>query len=311
MRIILAVGAASLAFVAVSASAAPLTLSGNFLKVGISDAGTFGSNGSVSPGILHDPTGTGTFGVNDYLTPGTPHDGYTLAYNGTSANNDNRSAFSGGFGSTSPTLLVGAAAMGFANAATWTGSNASARITNSYFFNANDQRIKIVTTITALTDLTSVAFARSNDPDPDQNTSGSFTTNNQRGNLLFGIDDFIGAAGPVTGLTIGLLNLTSGFERTTQINGSCCSNIDPFTVLAHSGSDQGLLSFGDHGLNLAYRLGSLGAGDSITLTYAYVFGDKIDIVGGGVPEPSTWAMLIGGFGLVGAAARRRRTSVTA
>ncbi|MCG2842722.1 PEPxxWA-CTERM sorting domain-containing protein [Sandaracinobacter sp. RS1-74] len=28
---------------------------------------------------------------------------------------------------------------------------------------------------------------------------------------------------------------------------------------------------------------------------------------GGVPEPTTWAMLIAGFGLVGAAARRRRT----
>jgi hypothetical protein len=33
---------------------------------------------------------------------------------------------------------------------------------------------------------------------------------------------------------------------------------------------------------------------------------------GGVPEPATWAMLIAGFGLVGATARRRRTtSVTA
>jgi hypothetical protein len=29
-------------------------------------------------------------------------------------------------------------------------------------------------------------------------------------------------------------------------------------------------------------------------------------VGGGVPEPATWAMMISGFGLVGAAARRRR-----
>jgi hypothetical protein len=30
-----------------------------------------------------------------------------------------------------------------------------------------------------------------------------------------------------------------------------------------------------------------------------------------VPEPATWAMLIGGFGMIGAAARRRnRTQVT-
>ena len=32
---------------------------------------------------------------------------------------------------------------------------------------------------------------------------------------------------------------------------------------------------------------------------------------GVVPEPATWAMLIAGFGLVGAAARRRRTAVSA
>lgn len=32
---------------------------------------------------------------------------------------------------------------------------------------------------------------------------------------------------------------------------------------------------------------------------------------GGVPEPGVWAMLVGGFGLVGAAARRRRVTVTA
>ncbi|MCP6473655.1 PEPxxWA-CTERM sorting domain-containing protein, partial [Klebsiella pneumoniae] len=28
---------------------------------------------------------------------------------------------------------------------------------------------------------------------------------------------------------------------------------------------------------------------------------------GGIPEPTTWAMMIGGFGLVGGALRRRRS----
>jgi hypothetical protein len=32
---------------------------------------------------------------------------------------------------------------------------------------------------------------------------------------------------------------------------------------------------------------------------------------GAVPEPANWAMLIAGFGLVGAVARRRRTAVAA
>ena len=37
--------------------------------------------------------------------------------------------------------------------------------------------------------------------------------------------------------------------------------------------------------------------------------DPIGGAGGGVPEPATWAMMIAGFGFIGAAARRRRTKV--
>jgi hypothetical protein len=35
------------------------------------------------------------------------------------------------------------------------------------------------------------------------------------------------------------------------------------------------------------------------------FGGALDLVGGAVPEPASWAMMIAGFGFVGAAARRR------
>jgi hypothetical protein len=95
---------------------------------------------------------------------------------------------------------------------------------------------------------------------------------------------------------------------TPQINFSCCSNINPYDVLGHVGGDAGLSSTGDHGLNLAYDLGTLLDGSSVTLTYAYAVGDKIDDVGnpGGVPEPATWAMMIAGFGMVGGAMRSTR-----
>lgn len=42
----------------------------------------------------------------------------------------------------------------------------------------------------------------------------------------------------------------------------------------------------------------------------FVFSEGINVIAGGVPEPSTWAMLILGFGVVGSAARvRRRASL--
>jgi hypothetical protein len=48
--------------------------------------------------------------------------------------------------------------------------------------------------------------------------------------------------------------------------------------------------------------------------YAYLdgFGAVVPPPGpGGVPEPATWAMLLGGFGLTGAAMRRRRSMAVA
>ncbi len=37
---------------------------------------------------------------------------------------------------------------------------------------------------------------------------------------------------------------------------------------------------------------------------------SVSMISGAVPEPAAWAMMIGGFGLVGASLRRRRTKVT-
>ena len=304
--------AAVTALVGGAASATPLVLSGNYLEVGISDAGTFGSNGNTEPGILHDPTGMRNYGVNDYLTPGSPHNGYSLISDQFGQSTNDNYYAGGSFGSASPTLLTGAAANGYSQAATWSGTNGFTNVTNSYYFNAGDQRIIVKTTITALSDLTNLAFATSVDPDPDVYTYGSYSTDNQRGNSLYGIDDFVSGSGPRTGLTLALVNLdTNGLTHTTQVNYSCCSNISPYDVLNHTGGDAGITSSGDYGLNLAYEIGALGTGKSITLTYAYAVGDHVATTGGsGTPEPATWAMMLVGFGAVGATLRRRATKVT-
>jgi hypothetical protein len=54
------------------------------------------------------------------------------------------------------------------------------------------------------------------------------------------------------------------------------------------------------------------AGDFLAFDY-FTIGDAGQVVNppGGIPEPATWAMLIAGFGLVGAAARRRRAALAA
>lgn len=77
-------------------------------------------------------------------------------------------------------------------------------------------------------------------------------------------------------------------------------------------STAGFLTFAHTGSTLDLQFRASGAGwqggldegfglDSIVLTY-----DGARQTPPGIPEPSTWALLIGGFGLAGAALRRRR-----
>ena len=68
-------------------------LENNWVKAGVNkDAGTFGSGGNTSPGLLFDPTGTGTFNAGfDYLTPGSPFDGFSVKVDGSNYTNNNSS----------------------------------------------------------------------------------------------------------------------------------------------------------------------------------------------------------------------------
>ena len=278
---------------------ASVIFNGDYIGVTINDAGSLAS-------LKHDPTGNATYGVNDYITPGNPHDGFSVTSTETGFLQNRNTGTVNIIGGPS-SVLAGAAALGYDFAATWAGATSFLSVNNSYFYNIGDERIRVISTITALSDLTSLAFARSVDPDPDVNTSGSFDTNNQRGNALFGATDFIGAAGPKTGLTLALVNNSGNtYTHNTLIGTDCCVNVDPNTVLSggiFSNTD-------DSSLNMAWLVGSLSTGNSATIEYFYAVGDRIDVVGdpGAVPEPATWLMMIIGFGLVGAAMRRKQPS---
>ena len=68
---------------------------------------------------------------------------------------------------------------------------------------------------------------------------------------------------------------------------------------------------GSQGNALNNRRVNFDFGGSSASSVTFASGNKafeVDNIAGSVPEPTTWAMLIAGMGMVGAAARRRRSS---
>lgn len=301
-----------------AAHAAPVILTGNYLQVSINDAGHIGQGGA-NPGLIYDRTGTGNFNRNfDYIAPGVPFEAFGVRVGASGPVYSNSNSGSDGIATVAgPTDT----STGATNSATWSGRvNGLFDIAHSYSFLETDQNIRIQTTITALSDLSDVRFARAADPDPDNNElpGSTASTDNVRGAGTLAPTDFVGSVGQVSGQPLGLFS-NSSVTHNTGIVDNCCGVIDPNVYLA--GGDYNS-STGDHGIGLAFRIGALTAGQAITLDYFYVTAGSlrdVEVPGGGsgggggggggggvgkIPVPGTLALL--GLGTVGLAGLRRR-----
>jgi len=255
-----------------AAQAEPIILTGDYIKIGLNDWGTLGYNGTTSPGILYDGTGTGTFNTAyDYLTPGTPLEGFTVTgSSGTTFSKGNNNSAGYGRGIAGTLTNYSAAAYDGAtydNRAVWTGTvDGVFTITNDYFFNADSQKIDIRTTISALTDLTDLAFARQIDPDAQAATGDSSFTNNFRGTEGVPANDLVYAEALASKYVIGLYTNSS----VTHNSAITSWTVDTASYLA--GTDIGN---GDYTIGLGFDIGALLAGQSIVIDYSYIFGTDI------------------------------------
>ncbi len=273
--------AIAISFAASHGLAAPITLQGNYIKIGTNDlSGALGSGGSAPPGILFDGTGQGNFNpAYDYLTPGTAFEGYGISSN---LGDQKRNNAIGMFNTTtnwvtdSFTDYSGVAQGGFTydKRVIWQGTYNDGgngyTLNRDIAFNNNDKRITIRTTITAISNLTNLKFAEFTDPDVQATGGDSSAGNNSLGAGSIPASDLALASATASGYTIGLYS-NSAVTHHAGIDTPLWSTL-PADYLA--GNDDGATP-SDSAIGMGFNIGTLNSGDSITLLYYYVFGTDL------------------------------------
>ena len=277
-----ALAAASALLMGSSAIAAPLTLQGNYVKIGVNDAGTVGSGGAISPGIQYDSTGTATFNpAYDYLTPGNPFEGFavrgkdglTVLFNYYNNNN------SVGGAQITGTLVdysgVSYRGLTYDNRAIWSGSKTEFNIEHDYRFNDNQQFVDINTRLEFLINVPTLYFGRFTDPDARAAAGDSSRTDNTRG-YAGGIPatNVVLSEALVSKYALGLFTGQIGGVN-SGISAGWSTNPEDY----YNGTDGG--PSGDHTIGLGFMFSGINAGDIINVQYAYIFGPSAFAAGSG------------------------------
>lgn len=245
------------------------SLTGDFIKIGVSDFGTIGSKGNVSPGIMYDNTGTRTFNTAyDYLTPGAPFEGFTVKGTAGSTpfsvtnNNSGGGPLTGNLYNYSGIAYAGST---FDNRAVWISTNnANFDLTNDVRFNNTQKFIDITSSLTAKAAMTNLYFARFIDPDARAAAGDSSATTNTLGYSPIPASNVVFSEALASKYALGLYSAASS-DVGTGISSSWST--DPVTYF--SGTNNGN---GDYTIGIGFKVNSMNIGDLVTFKYAYIFG---------------------------------------
>ena len=269
-------------------------LENDYVKAGVNGtAGTLGSGGNTSPGLLYDSTGTGTFNTSyDYLTPGSPFDGFAIKIDGVNTTNNN-----GGSNSWSDAdgLTDGDGTL------TWTGTNAAHSgwsIENIYSLGATDQHIDITTNITAGSAATDVWFSRFIDPDARAAAGDSSATDNVLGYGVIPDSNVAFSEALSSRYALGLYSTDSNVDAGIT---DWDTWGDAYTDSKYTDAEGNTVNYGtgDDTIGLSWYWSGVSAGDILTANYAYIFGpsafDAADAAltagAGGGADVSSWGTL--------------------
>ncbi len=276
----LAIAAALAAAFSGGAFAAATTITNGGLTATIGDNGTFDVSGGLgTPGLSWN-------GV-EFVNWGTPASWFVFNASGTDMTSYSIGptyAFAG-----SSTFGSGPAAATTVAVGGWSFSQV--------VLAASPDKLTVTLNITnntgrAVSGMYSVGF----DPDQDISVGGGFGTTNKI--LATGGASAVSATGSATGATVTLQNDTSAsaFSIFPYINpSSCCAVVSP---VGPAFQGLGFTTVADNSINLIYDLGTVAAGQTVSIGYSYVFAL--------VPEPETYALMLAGLAAVVFGGARRR-----
>jgi hypothetical protein len=239
-------------------------LANDYVTAGVNGtAGTFGSGGNTSPGLLFDSTGTGTFNTSyDYLTPGSPFDGFAVKVDGRNYTNNNGGA---------PAQITndGNGLTDGDGTLSWTGGVSSVfDITNTYSLGATSPFVDITSAITMGVDATDVYFGRFIDPDARAAAGDSSSTDNVLGYGSIPDSNVAFSEALSSRYALGLYSTDSNVDAGITM---WTTDADSYTHNRIDGEGDNT-NTGDNTIGLSWHWTSVSAGDILTASYAYIFG---------------------------------------
>jgi Ca2+-binding RTX toxin-like protein len=285
---------------AATSNASDVFLLGDFLQLGIADAGSLGSQGSAPAGTITSGPNTGlsvmvdTDGFasgsstspprsGDFFLPASDAEGFVLGFKTNSGSpgqttenflqdrNSNRNDINAGTVDSS----VGTTHSTTTNA-TFTGSNASAAVSFVQVISFDDQdsffKTEISITNSGTVTLEDFRYMRTMNPNQDADTSGQFNTNNDvvsqpSGSVSTAIAQ---ATGPNSGISINLISTTDSLVRASNFG---TNNSNVFDSQAFSSPVDRAGNPVDEAIVLTIKFGDIAAGATVTKSFFTAFQD--------------------------------------
>jgi hypothetical protein len=274
-------------------------LQGQFIEVGIHSAGSFGTEQTAPvgfhtwpeyssgpyPGLLGFVADYGKDGwavgtppqTGDFFVPGSPEEGWAVEWTlgGIDRTFDNF-GLEGDFDI--PLISSSETSSGSTRSAVWQGEAASGsdeklHVTQTVHFDQSKLYfiIDVVLTNTGTVALDSVEYLRNVDPDQEEPITGIYTTSNYVA-YQPGVDGnsdkaLVVAQGLTYGLTLGL----GAVDARARVSTEGFSNRDPDEILDSPVTyPQSAPNIADQAIALAFRLGTLAPGQSVSFSCTYI-----------------------------------------